>query len=227
VDGKTLRSGSGAPGAGLGVDGDFYIDIAADTIYGPKTAGAWGSPTSIVGPEGAEGQVGPAGQDSTVPGPEGPEGPEGPQGIQGIPGNPGADGDDGAPGADGATGAPGIVWSNMPSGTAIWLNSGTTLTNDSTQRADLTDRTECRLSFALQIAGSGATTQLRVQYSLDGATNWTDLVTVSALNVTGLKASAWTALPAGAQADVFLRLVGQNGNATADPRFSPIVLEVR
>jgi hypothetical protein len=123
--------------------------------------------------------------------------------------------------------SPGIVWSNMPSGTAIWLNSGTTLTNDSTQRADLTDRTECRLSFALQIAGSGATTQLRVQYSLDGATNWTDLVTVSALNVTGLKASAWTALPAGAQADVFLRLVGQNGNATADPRFSPIVLEVR
>jgi hypothetical protein len=116
----------------------------------------------------------------------------------------------------------------MPAGTTTWLHTTSgTLTNDPVQRADLTGRTECRLSFALQVAGSGSTTQLRVQYSLDGVTGWTDLVTVSALNSTGLKSSAWTALPAPAQADVYLRLVGQNGNATADPRFSPVVLEVR
>jgi hypothetical protein len=52
TDGKTVRSGSGAPSAGLGVDGDFYIDTAADTIYGPKDSGSWGSPTSLVGPTG-------------------------------------------------------------------------------------------------------------------------------------------------------------------------------
>jgi hypothetical protein len=43
--GNTIRHGSGAPGAGLGVNGDFYINIAdpdALIIYGPKVAGAWG-----------------------------------------------------------------------------------------------------------------------------------------------------------------------------------------
>ena len=60
ADGKTVRNGTGAPSSGLGVDGDFYIDTAADTIYGPKTAGAWGSATSIVGPAGATGPIAPA-----------------------------------------------------------------------------------------------------------------------------------------------------------------------
>lgn len=58
---NTLRSGAGVPGAGLGNNGDFYINTSASTIYGPKTAGAWGSPTSIVGPTGATGGVGPTG----------------------------------------------------------------------------------------------------------------------------------------------------------------------
>ena len=58
ADGKTLRSGSGAPAGGLGVDGDFYINTAASTIYGPKASGAWGSPTSIVGPQGNAGTAG-------------------------------------------------------------------------------------------------------------------------------------------------------------------------
>lgn len=61
ADGKTVRSGSGAPAAGLGVDGDFYINTAANTIYGPKASGAWGSPTSLVGPTGGTGPQGPAG----------------------------------------------------------------------------------------------------------------------------------------------------------------------
>ena len=53
ADGTTTLSGSGAPGAGLGVDGDFYIDTTAWDIYGPKTGGAWGAGTSLVGPSGA------------------------------------------------------------------------------------------------------------------------------------------------------------------------------
>lgn len=85
VDGKTVRNGSGAPSGALGVDGDFYINTAAETIYGPKTAGAWGSPTSLVGPTGATG----------------------PAGSTGLTGAQGAKGDKGDTGSAGATGPAG------------------------------------------------------------------------------------------------------------------------
>lgn len=49
ADGNTILNGTGAPGSGLGVDGDFYIDTAANEIYGPKTGGSWGSGTPIGG----------------------------------------------------------------------------------------------------------------------------------------------------------------------------------
>lgn len=54
IDGKTLLNGVVAPTT-EGVDGDFYINTATDEIYGPKTGGAWGSPTSIIGPAGPPG----------------------------------------------------------------------------------------------------------------------------------------------------------------------------
>ena len=73
ADGKTWHSGSGAPSSGLGVNGDFYLDTTADAYYGPKSAGAWGSATSLIGPQGPQGQ-------------------QGIQGIQGVPGQDGADG---------------------------------------------------------------------------------------------------------------------------------------
>ena len=49
VDGRTVLNGSGAPGTGLGLDGDFYIDTASNELYGPKTAGVWGSGTELTG----------------------------------------------------------------------------------------------------------------------------------------------------------------------------------
>jgi hypothetical protein len=52
VAGKTLLNGSGAPISGVGVDGDFFLDTTASRLYGPKTAGAWGSGTSIIGATG-------------------------------------------------------------------------------------------------------------------------------------------------------------------------------
>ena len=63
LDGKTIRNGSGVPAAGLGVDGDFYIDTSGNLIYGPKTGGSWGSGTSIVGPAGPTGPTGATGAD--------------------------------------------------------------------------------------------------------------------------------------------------------------------
>lgn len=55
LDGKTVLNGTTAPGSGLGANGDFYINTATDEIYGPKTGGAWGSPTSLIGPAGPAG----------------------------------------------------------------------------------------------------------------------------------------------------------------------------
>lgn len=61
ADGKTILNGAIAPTISVGSNGDFYINTATDEIYGPKTAGLWGSPTSLIGPAGATGGVGPQG----------------------------------------------------------------------------------------------------------------------------------------------------------------------
>ena len=53
ADGTTLRYGSGAPGGGVGNDGDFYIDTVAYLIYGPKAGGVWPAGVSLVGPAGS------------------------------------------------------------------------------------------------------------------------------------------------------------------------------
>jgi hypothetical protein len=82
-DGRTVLNGEGAPDSGLGEDGDFYIDTSAPkTIYGPKTSGAWGSGTSLVGPQGETGEAG----------------------EPGAPGDPGDPGEAGANGTDGDNG---------------------------------------------------------------------------------------------------------------------------
>lgn len=45
ADGK-LIIGSGAPASGTGLDGDTYFDKTNKLMYGPKTAGAWGTGTA-------------------------------------------------------------------------------------------------------------------------------------------------------------------------------------
>ena len=131
--GNTVLSGAGVPTGGTGVDGDFYIDVSANTIYGPKAAGAWGSPTSLVGPagpqgiqglQGLQGLQGPAGsqgpQGATglqgATGPQGPAGTTGPQGPQGPTGDTGATGATGAQGPAGATGPQGPAGVGVPVG---------------------------------------------------------------------------------------------------------------
>jgi hypothetical protein len=72
-DGNTVRNGTGAPPAMVGVDGDFYIDTGANTIYGPKANGAWPAagvglvgPTGPQGPQGAQGPIGQTGPAGTA-----------------------------------------------------------------------------------------------------------------------------------------------------------------
>ena len=67
VDGRTWLSGSGTPAAGLGANGDFYVDLASASylFYGPKTAGAWGTGRALKGPQGDTGPQGPQGPAGT------------------------------------------------------------------------------------------------------------------------------------------------------------------
>lgn len=47
--GTSLLNGVGAPSAGLGINGDFYLNTSNMNLYGPKTESGWGSPTDLVG----------------------------------------------------------------------------------------------------------------------------------------------------------------------------------
>ena len=58
--GKTVLNGAVDPTT-EGVDGDFYINTAANTLFGPKASGNWGTGTSLVGPQGETGATGATG----------------------------------------------------------------------------------------------------------------------------------------------------------------------
>ncbi|TAN41309.1 MAG: collagen-like protein [Nitrospirae bacterium] len=119
TDGKTVLNGSGVPdNVTVGADGDFYIDTAGNTLYGPKNGGLWGAGVSLVGPTGAAGPIGPIGPTgATGPiGPIGPTGATGPIGPIGPTGATGPIGPIGPAGADGPTGPQGIAGISGPPG---------------------------------------------------------------------------------------------------------------
>ena len=97
ASGKTILNGTSDPTSAIGSDGDFYINTATITIFGPRVGAIW-----------------PAGIPLTnTSGPEGPPGPAGPQGIAGATGPAGAIGPAGSQGPigpTGATGPPGLNW---------------------------------------------------------------------------------------------------------------------
>jgi hypothetical protein len=81
IDGKTVLNGTTNPIATTGANGDFYINTATNTLFGPKTAGAWlATGTSLVGATGAQGIPGVAG----ATGATGPQGPAGADGVGGV-----------------------------------------------------------------------------------------------------------------------------------------------
>lgn len=91
---------------------------------------------------------------------------------------------------------------------------------------------EARFVVGVQVAGS-TNARLRIQYSIDGGTTWKYLFrtalyaedTTHEANIaaTGMKSDAWRPIAAEALADsVWLRVVGINGDAAADPTFGTI-----
>jgi len=130
--GAAWQQGAGAPGSGVGDNGDFYLNTTNGDIYGPKAAGAWGSVVFNI----AEGQQGPAG-------PTGPQGPQGVQGETGPQGTAGAAGATGPAGATGATGPAGVVAATAPitydAGTqTVAITAATTSAAGSMSAADKT-----------------------------------------------------------------------------------------
>jgi hypothetical protein len=151
----------------------------------------------------------------------------------------------GASGATGATGPTGpasatpaniaLLLDNWAAfGTPSWSNQRAALTElfgttISRLKADLTGATQVRLLSNFAQAGA-ATAAIRVQYSTDQASwNYPDGGAGPAVNINtaGLKVSSWVDLTAQAKADVFRRVVGINGDGTADPGFGNIVLQVK
>ncbi len=49
ADQAALHSGSGAPGAGTGKDGDYYVNTTTGDLFGPKKANNWGTPINLSG----------------------------------------------------------------------------------------------------------------------------------------------------------------------------------
>lgn len=116
------------------------------------------------------------------------------------------------------------LWSNMPAAlTEFWGRSASRL------QYDLTDATQARFMVNLDTAGV-TSAKLRVQYSTDQVSwNYLDGGTGPSvtLDSTGLKTTNWVNITALAKADVFLRVVGLDGDGAADPSFGVVELQIR
>jgi uncharacterized protein (TIGR02145 family) len=108
-------SGTEAPQASLGKDGDYYLNTATGDLYA-RAVGIWSLKLNIVGPrglQGLKGDTGPAGAigskgDKGDIGPQGPVGATGPKGDQGLAGATGAIGPKGDNGGTGPQGPAGV-----------------------------------------------------------------------------------------------------------------------
>ena len=136
---NTILNGVGSPNSSLGIDGDFYIDVKALTLYGPKTKGRWIHQQSLKGQVGATGQSGVDGDDgkngidaksvslSSIPaGPQGTVGPVGPAGSAGPAGPAGIAGSAGPAGSAGISGVVGRDGPMGPQGAQGVPGSGST-----------------------------------------------------------------------------------------------------
>lgn len=115
---NTILSGTSAPRSSIGIEGDFYIDVKALDLYGPKGKSSWPNPISLRGPQGVAGAKGVNGTNGVdgknsssagSTGPQGIAGPIGPRGEVGITGAIGPAGPTGAAGPMGPAGAPGAT----------------------------------------------------------------------------------------------------------------------
>ena len=111
--GATFTSGSGDPGqmGVTGAAGDYYLDTANNSLYGPWAHGWPTAGVPLVGPMGTAGAAGPAG-------------PPGAMGVPGAPGLPGSAGPQGSPGPAGALGPQGLAGAVGAPGATVRTGTG-------------------------------------------------------------------------------------------------------
>ncbi|MFN3653275.1 MAG: hypothetical protein ACK47B_27145 [Armatimonadota bacterium] len=121
-----------------------------------------------------------------------------------------------------------VTWANMPAAVTELLGATRHRTF-----CNLESFTQARLVVNLQTAGAlGA--RLKAQYSLDAST-WADLasdgdgpaLSIGATGTAYALSAPWETLATAARADVYLRVVGVDGDAAADPAFGLIMLQFR
>jgi hypothetical protein len=234
-------------GGEVGAPGPVGPNGANGATGAAGVAGATG-PQGPAGAAGATGSQGPAG----AAGATGPQGPGGAAGATGPQGPAGATGATGVQGATGPTGPPGATGPSGPTGPAgppnvgesitfvtadfaalTWSNQPAAVTEAGSRfrtAFNLTNANEARMVVNVQAAGAATPAKLCAQYSTN-QTSWNFLDGVSGpcsdINATGVRTSPFVSLDVGARADVFLRLVGRDGNGVADPAFGHTAIEVR
>lgn len=111
-----------------------------------------------------------------------------------------------------------LTWSNMPAADTEFPNLYRT-------KVDLTKATDARLVVRVGVQGT-TNSDLRAQYSADQS-SWANLTGEAATNGVGTIATPWAAIPTGAKGDVFVRVMGKEGDGAVDPQFRLIQLQVR
>jgi len=116
-------------------------------------------------------------------------------------------------------------WANQPAALTEFLGATRQRT-----KMDLSGYSRVRLTVVVASANTAANAGIRAQYSTD-QTSWYYLDGSSGPGVlitsTGLKVSDWVDLASAAKQDVYLRLVGINGNGANDPTFGLIIMQVK
>lgn len=122
-----------------------------------------------------------------------------------------------------------VVWTNMPAAVTLWLGSHRHI-----RKVDLTSYRQCRLVVQKQAVAGAAASILAVYYATAFSTlvaNYasigTSSVQVSASGATVAVESAWVDLTALARVDVYLAIVGQNGDGVLDPSFGFVEVQFR
>lgn len=121
-------------------------------------------------------------------------------------------------------------FSLVSGGAVAFTNLGAAFTEAGAQvsrtRVDLTGFTDFRILYLMSVAAVAG--DVKLQYST--ASNWAspvDLIQSDNPGANVLIESAWTTLPVGAKADVYLRVGMLNGNGSEDPAIRWFRLQVR
>lgn len=118
-----------------------------------------------------------------------------------------------------------VAWTNMPLAVTELLNSYT-----GRLKADLSNSLQYRLMVDQTVAGA-TNADFNLQYSLNGTTWFTcDTAGAGELAVgagTGVKYGAWVDLVTQANGDVWLRIVGKDGDGAADPQWRQIKVQFK